>query len=637
MITTKSLITEETNLLVLQKSEKLQTQVKQCKLIIERRMQHCGMHSHTSEVENSYHYIVRGFNAEECEKVHNTRVLELYPESLLSELQLNSTSRGEFPVVGRVWGTSCKGGVYTAQGRTWEDVIVFYKYEITLQDYAAEVNTEANIIKLRRGLNCEYSKGHCLDSEEGYISWNINKNEKCENNDFEVVYSGKANRTILDPKDESLGTDTRLYTAYGHGIVFSIRTQEQTKICGYNGYTTDHNRVVVIELNNNFHPFTRHVKDGINLDLITYFNSKLSFLEYHNEEQMSKLYAHMMNEICKIDKSLLETNLVMARINPNEFAERITGRPGHTAVVTGEVIHTIGCEAVFVKPAPQNRCYQEIPVTYNGELYYVAPVTHIIQRHGTEIDCAPYLEAKYKIGSRWYTIDNAVRETTHPSVLGSEVKADWSYISLPELMNTGLYDKSSFDKMRNMIYEQSDRRSVSTVFHRMVEGKQPDQQGYNMVKIFDEHEIHSLMTSYWNKFLNWSNTLGNIASTVFGLYIIGRVLKFFIDTVVHGRILYDIYGISWRLVASCWDSLTNLLSHNYQKRNVEELRTLETKEPTAPDCTQMQPLLNIQSREKQTVGINTVDHEIDTTLTLDEHLQACNVKIPTYHKQNRRM
>lgn len=327
-----------------------------------------------------------------------------------------------------------------------------------------------------------------------------------------------------------------------------------------------------------------------------------------------------MNELCKIDKNLLKTNLIMARINPNEFATQITGQPGFTAVVTGEVIHTIGCEPVYVLPQPQNRCYQEIPVTYNGELFYVAPVTRIIQRHGTEIDCAPYLEAKYKFGERWYTIDTSVRETVHPSILGSDVRTDWSYISLPDLMSSGLYDKSSIDKMRNMIYEQSDRRSVSTVFHRTVEGHQPDRQGYNMARLFDEKEIHSIITSYWSKLMDWSSTIGNIASTVFGLYIIGRALKFFIDTVVHGRILYDIYGFSWRLIASCWDSLTNLLAHNDQRKKVDLLRTQEMTRltPSAPE-----------GKDSEAVKYEPV---FDGTVTLDEHLKACNVVIPAYHR-----
>lgn len=625
MVTTKSIVTTEGEILVLQKTEKILTRARQCKLIIERRIQHCGWYSHSSEVEYSYQYMVKAFGIEECAKVHESQTLEIYPGSVISEIPRNNTLRGETTVIGMLEGSKCRGGVYRAQGKTYEDVLVFYKYEITLQDYMTEVNTEANVIKLRHGLNCEYSTGYCLDSDEGYISWSTDRKEKCENSNFEIIYSGKANKT--ETTDDPMTRNTKLYTARTKDTLFTIRTQEEMKVCGYNGWSTDHNRIVLIELNNGFHPFTQKVNEGVNLDLLTYLNSKVSFLEHHTEEQMTAMYAQLMSEICKIDRNILETNLIMARINPNEFAAKLTGRPGYTAVVTGEVIHTIGCEPVFVVPSPRDRCYQEIPVLYNGENFYVAPVTRIIQRHGTEIDCAPYLEAKYKFGDRWYTIDKTVRETVHPSILGSGVQTDWSYISLPDLMDKGLYDRKGIDKMRNMIFEQSDRRSVSTVIHRTVEGQNPDKQGYKMSHIFDENEIHSLINSYWEKMLNWSHTIGNVASTIFGLYIIGRIIKFFIDTIVHGRILYDVYGFSWRLVASCWDSLTSLLAHNYQRKNVDSLRVQETEKLNASAPIELQ-----STKSTETVYAT---NDIDTTVTIDEHLKACNVVVPSYHKTNK--
>uniref|UniRef100_A0A182NN01 Uncharacterized protein n=1 Tax=Anopheles dirus TaxID=7168 RepID=A0A182NN01_9DIPT len=66
---------------------------------------------------------------------------------------------------------------------------------------------------------------------------------------------------------------------------------------------------------------------------------------------------------------------------------------------------------------------------------------------------------------------------------------------------------------------------------------------------------------YWSKLAVWSAWLGNATSTALGIYIIVRVVKFTVDTLIHGKILYDIYGLGWQLMASFWDSLTNFLSH----------------------------------------------------------------------------
>nr|QHA33914.1 putative glycoprotein [Atrato Chu-like virus 1] len=71
--------------------------------------------------------------------------------------------------------------------------------------------------------------------------------------------------------------------------------------------------------------------------------------------------------------------------------------------------------------------------------------------------------------------------------------------------------------------------------------------------------------------------------------MIGKVVKFIIDTFIHGRILYDIYGLGWQLVAAFWDSVTSWLTHRHQERmnhpHTEDAEHLEgvAIPPSAPD------------------------------------------------------
>lgn len=82
--------------------------------------------------------------------------------------------------------------------------------------------------------------------------------------------------------------------------------------------------------------------------------------------------------------------------------------------------------------------------------------------------------------------------------------------------------------------------------------------------------------------------MGNLTSTLIGFYVVGRLIKFCIDTLVHGKILYDIYGISWKLIASIWDSVTNLLSHNHLKpkedKTTNKTEQKEQNEPAYEDA-----------------------------------------------------
>lgn len=579
LISSTDVQTKTVKILVLQKAEKIKTTVIQCKLVIERSIRHCGMHSHTSDVKNSYAYMARNMAEPECKDALHTGRLHLYNEHHLSELKANQTQRGEKLVVGHIDSSHrCVGGLYSTTEGTWSDVLVHYKYTILLNTYTANVYVESDTIHLRNGLNCDFSSGSCLDSEEGFSFWDTQPKTGCEQKEFETIYHGEANKTTLS--SASLTQMDPIYTTTSGSIAFTIRSKAETFACNYRVYTTDHNRVFVAEVNNDYHPFINRVADGNNLDLLTYFNSKFTLLERHTAQEMSSLYANLLNNICKLDKQLMTTNTILARLNPQEFASQLTGKPGYTAVVSGEVIHVLKCEAVVVTPHPQTRCYQEFPVLHNGVLKFRAPVTHILQRKGTEIECAPILEAKYQVGQHWVTVDQKIRDAAAPEILGTQLSGDWSYKSFEKIISSGLYDSSSIDKMKNMIYESSDRRSVSNVIDKTIMGSSPDTQGFDVSQLFSKVDIESKIRSTLVNIFDWAKIVANLASSAFGFYIIAKGIKFLLDTMFHCRILYDIYGFSWKLIGSFWDSVTAWLEHKdrtsgikLEKKINEELQT----------------------------------------------------------------
>lgn len=87
---------------------------------------------------------------------------------------------------------------------------------------------------------------------------------------------------------------------------------------------------------------------------------------------------------------------------------------------------------------------------------------------------------KIRIGGKWYTVDNKFRETVAPSKISTEIVTAWKYTPLPNLMESGVYDYDSVEKMKNMIYNQVDKRVASNVLHRLLDGHQTDQQGYRL-------------------------------------------------------------------------------------------------------------------------------------------------------------
>ena len=127
---------------------------------------------------------------------------------------------------------------------------------------------------------------------------------------------------------------------------------------------------------------------------------------------------------------------------------------------------------------------------------FIAPVTHILQNRGTQIECTPLLPAKFQIGGRWYTTDSRIREAIAPLKLTTDILTTWSYTHLPSLMQSGVYDEASVVKMRNMIYEQGDRRVASNVLHKILIGQQPEHQGFRFEALVSNQYVENIVSKY---------------------------------------------------------------------------------------------------------------------------------------------
>lgn len=65
----------------------------------------------------------------------------------------------------------------------------------------------------------------------------------------------------------------------------------------------------------------------------------------------------------------------------------------------------------------------------------------------------------------------------------------------------------------------------------------------------------------------WFNWVGEFSTTVLGIYVVVRIAKFLLDTIVHGHILYNAFGFSFQLLGAICTSVTTLLLHREETRS----------------------------------------------------------------------
>ncbi len=69
---------------------------------------------------------------------------------------------------------------------------------------------------------------------------------------------------------------------------------------------------------------------------MSYFNSKLLYLEVSLKKNIDRAFAHTIHRRCLLHREILKNRLALARVNPNEAVQLIKGR-GLATKIAGEV------------------------------------------------------------------------------------------------------------------------------------------------------------------------------------------------------------------------------------------------------------------------------------------------------------
>lgn len=205
---------------LLQLSEYNHAEVIQCKIEISRKIQHCGMHSHTSTVNNA--------RMEYLLEVGHAKCLRMFQDGTLTVGSAgpidgpNSTTVRSIMLAGTARSDgSCQGTQYSDPYGTQDNIIVDAIVRITLRSFYVPVHLNSGKIILKSGTVCTLSDGFCIDSEDGYIPfWKPMPTSSCNFHQYDVLYEGLA--TKISP-DTSTSPSSTIYTLTTEDITFALK------------------------------------------------------------------------------------------------------------------------------------------------------------------------------------------------------------------------------------------------------------------------------------------------------------------------------------------------------------------------------------------------------------------------------
>ena len=174
--------------------------ITQCKIKVDRKIRHCGMHSHISQVKNGDSAYIHHISREACLDLHKFGQIK-FGNSILDKLIVNATNRRSITLAGKVnTDGTCSGTYYVTDDYEYDNVIVTAKLEIILQSYEATANKQTNEVILRSGTRCKFTDSKCIDFDENYNFWNFEPQSQCNFDHYIRLYEGYAAKVSDNPR-----------------------------------------------------------------------------------------------------------------------------------------------------------------------------------------------------------------------------------------------------------------------------------------------------------------------------------------------------------------------------------------------------------------------------------------------------
>lgn len=166
-----------------------------------------------------------------------------------------------------------------------------------------------------------------LNLDEKRLYWDLSS-PKCDGEGSKlIVFEGVGDRiSVLHPPSSSTEMFVQVEQS---GYDFLIKIEDKvTTVCGFKSYFTEHPGLFVTFLTEEEPSFPKLDRvSGINVDLVSYINSKVVFIVRHIKAQVERLFSIFHQERCLMQNRITQNLQTLALLSPREFAYQYFGRP----------------------------------------------------------------------------------------------------------------------------------------------------------------------------------------------------------------------------------------------------------------------------------------------------------------------
>jgi hypothetical protein len=430
------------------------------------------------------------------------------------------------------YGQKCEGSSYTMYNGTHiENAIAYAQVEVRTVRSKAEYNIKEQTVKFYDGAEALYRNFEAFHYKLGYVTWSPfpSNGPECSKN-FVEIFKGNFLKTIETMAD---GRNRTSYSYEGKDRNLFVVAGNEGKFCDEEIFETQLKGLFLLEKTStsNFIQFNKDKINSHNFDDLFITQMQISSYDNHLGHQINRLKEELMQEICINRK----------RSYINQFKKK----EGYLTIESGEILYVKKCAPVIVTFRSTNKCYQDIPVTYKNQNYYVQPTTKILSEDGSQTHCS-VLAPKFKIENQYYKILNGHLIPSDSPHFIMNPNLNWSYEYSDKKLSFKVLTSEQQIKLDDFIRHQLSKdpiQQAAILSHQGIERDVKYQEAEHISHSIEK--LKGVLEAFGLGFLiDWAEEL-----KLFVQLIAGCAFAFYCFQVVNSaRKIVKEFGLTWQII-----------------------------------------------------------------------------------------
>ena len=555
---------------VLQKQTGRPIDILRCKVTTDFVLANCGAYGHVDGIFADFPLEIQKLSASDCRQL--VRTLEYNFRGNPVQANQNTVTQQIVYLKGsaNARGDSCTGGgEFTYAGYTLYDAVVPVSIVITLNQWQGYVDTSKGKVIVNKLFSCTYSDGYCADDDYGTVVWDV-ENTPCSLSQFVPLYTGPltwfnasvARGIVIENKDR----------------VAVLRPKEEIEICGLKLIATSLEDIFISDIQ--YHLPTKDPRS----DLFGYFETKLDYVFYKNQELNSINLAWIAEAICKLERQAIKLKLnLIAQSVPGQHTT--LGEPGVAYVANGEVIYQLLCTRVNnIELRDTESCYQALPVrvpaesnpnsTLTGDLF-LEPLSRVLLSASSEAVCSRITPFAFQHRTQWFIAHPERTAIIEPAPFPLEFKPPAPSSYVPLLPSDTIYSAKDVQELSRALQIPAVREATVMSVVRRMNGLS-SAESYDISKGFTTQSYDNIFQQYFDRVWGVFSSFGQAMSGVIGIWILVKLLGSITTTLFNCSAIYKTTGLSFKLLGAFFTTLTSFfIVSESQKRT--SLSTTDTE------------------------------------------------------------